>query len=470
MDGMRDELDSDIKDVTTKVDDEKKKREEAVEKLSVELKGDISGINEGLNKRIDTEVFDKIAKDRHYTMNDVSNVDVNYKLKDFAVNFIDTDVADGEVFGTSKVGKVTNVVRDEEGRIKSLDFITLNDFNDPSVEGCFLPYSTRYVLDGTKETFGGWQVSLDERVVDLADAKIRLSFLAKGECTIKTPDGIQVGRMIYDGYDSDGNLISGKVELLPGKTSPLSAVNGVSFTFNEDIQDKYVMDDETGLKSRITVVPGLKKIHVKTGIRTRSEIALRNELVSDMKIGYIENGDITPESVRLHIIDAVPEQLTGTYELKAEDDYTHAIDRDFVIDYVQGEKSFRIYKKNEYYRYSLKVVNSSDEDKTTNASVEPDIANRDIGEGGFDSIKFSFTDGEIPMFGSLDVELEKDDAFSKVVKNESGDRLVVEFDEKLLKVYANVYFEKGGDWTKVYIIDPENAKIDPKPITTIVRT
>lgn len=348
-------------------------------------------------------------------MNDVSNADVNYRLKDFAVNFIDTDVADGEVFGTSKVGKVTNVVRDEEGRIKSLDFITLNDFNDPSVEECFPPYSSRYVLDGSKETFGGWQVSLVERVVDLADAKIRLRFHAKGGCTIKTPDGTEVGRLIYDSYDSDGNLISGKVELLPGTASSLSSVNGVQFTFNKDKQDEYVTDDETGLKSRITVIPGLKKIHVKTGFRTCSKISLRNELGFDTKIGYIENGDMTPESVRLHIVDAVPEQLTGTYELKAEDDYIHAIDRDYVIDYVQDEKNFRIYKKNDYFRYNLKVVNSSDEDKTTNASVEPDIANRDIVEGGFDSIKFSFTDGEIPMFGSLEVRLQRDSEFSGVV-------------------------------------------------------
>ena len=470
LDGIQDGFDSKINGVTDKINEETKNREEAVEKLGAELKGDISKVDDELNGRIDSEVFDRIAKDRHYAMNDVSNADVNYRMKDFAVNFIDTDVADGEVFGTSKVGKVTNVVRDEDGKIKSLDFTTLNDFNDPSVEGCFPPYSTRYVLDGTKEAFGGWQVSLVERVADLADAKIRLSFYAKGGCTIRTQDGIQVGRLLDDEYDSDGKLISGKIELLPGTASPLSSVNGESLTFNETVQDKYVTDKKTGLGTRITVIPGLKKIHVKTGIRVRSEIPLRNELSSGAKVGYISNGDVFMDSVRLHVVDSVPEQLTGTYELNAESGYKHEIDRDFTLDYVQDEKRFRIYRKNEYRKYNLKVVNSSDESKTTSASVEPDIANRDIAEGGFNSVRFSFTDGEIPMFGSREVALERNDGFAKVVKNESGDKLVVEFDEQMLKVYADVHFDRGGDWKKVYVIDSDNVEIVPKPIVTVVRT
>jgi hypothetical protein len=470
IDGVNKELKSEIDATIDLINDEAKEREEEIGKLSVELKDDISKVDNNLNGRIDGEVFDKIAKDRHYVMNDVSNVDVNYRLKDFAVNFIDTDVADGVVFGTSKIGKITNVIRDEEGKIKSLDFITFNDFNDPTVEGCFPPYSQRYTLDETKPTFGGWQVSLVSREEKLEDTKISLSFHATGGCTIKTPDGIQVGRIIYDEYDSDGNLVSGKIELLPGTASPLSSVNGESFTFNETVHDKYVTDKDTGLKSRITVVPGLKKIHVKTGIRMRSELPLRNELAAGIRVGYIENGDISEDSVKLHITDAVDSQLTGTYELEAGEAYRHQINRDYAIDYLTDEKVFRIYRDEKFYRYSLTVVNSSEESKTTNATVEPDTANYRIDEDGIDSVTFSFTDGEIPMFGSKMVKLERNDDFTKVVKNDDGDKLVIEYDERLLRVVANVYFSRGGDWKKNYVIDADTYEVVPGTITTVVKT
>lgn len=439
---------------------------------------------ETLNKRIDeeTEEIDdkiketkesietKIANDKHYEIKDVSNSDKNYLIKDFTLNIIKDSISEGEVFYNTKIGKIENVVYGSDGQINSIDFVTLNDFQDKDIEHCFNPYSTRFTFNEnnnfTQESFGGYFIKFN-RATKLSESTFSLNRNARGGCDINLGSTL-VGTVLNDSYDETGKLVSGKIELVPGKASELSAFNGIQFTFDDTNQDYYFDGPTTGLSSRVHVIPALKKIHLKQNYRIANVINLRNQLSDDLEIGTIDEGQVDSSSVIVKITGNIDEQLTGVYTLNTQNDFKVDINKDYSIDYIAQQ--FRIYKNHFFYRYNLSTDISGDITETK-ATVSPDLENRLIGEGTFDTIKFSFEDSEFAYFSTQDVILTREEGFSKTISNENAS-ITITFDEITNKVVAKeTFIIKGGEFNKEYFLDPSiHSLITPTYRTDVAIT
>lgn len=162
-------LDEKIVVLSNEIDSEISNRISADAEIYSTINEEVETLNEtieetdkAINDRIDNEVnniyddveisvdnlLSTIANDKHYKIVNVSNVDKNYVLKDFAVNNIDDVVSQGSVTHDDiTIGKINGIVRDESGKITSITLTTLRDFDDKEIEHCLPPNAVSYTLD-----------------------------------------------------------------------------------------------------------------------------------------------------------------------------------------------------------------------------------------------------------------------------------------------------------------------------------
>lgn len=198
----------------------------------------------------------------------MSNVDKNYVLKDFAINNIDDVVSQGSVtHGDITIGKINGIARDEKtGKITSITLTTLRDFDDKEIEHCLPPNAISYTLNSAnefqKQVLDGYFLSFKDNG-KLSESTFSLDSHRTGGCDV-TFSGVIVGAVVDDSYDKEsGNLLSGRLELVPGSSSVLSAFDKRSFSFYDGHTEDTFEGPGAGLYSKITVVPALKKITLK---------------------------------------------------------------------------------------------------------------------------------------------------------------------------------------------------------------
>ncbi len=372
------------------------------------------------------DLLSTIANDKHYRIVNVSNVDKNYVLKDFAINNIDDVVSQGSVAHDDiTIGKINSIKRDELGNITSITLATLRDFNDKEIEHCLPPNAVQYTLNKDSgfqtQVFDGYFLSFKEDK-ELSDCKFNLDSHRTGGCDV-TLNGVIVGAVVDDGYDDAGNLISGRLELVPGVASEMSAYNGRSFTFTPTSLEDVFEGPATGLSSKTSVVPALKKITLKQNFSAYKAIQLRNEKKKDapVKIGKIGYGKISKDSMTVEITENVEEHLIGTYDLSASEEFKKDIDDDNTIEF--ADNKIKIFKKHNLYQYKMVTKKGT----TANVTVVPAIENRPIDKGTFDEISVVFGDGEIPSFDAQTVVLDREHGFTKILTN--GGTATISFNE-----------------------------------------
>lgn len=290
--------------------------DDAVEELNETIQTSADGINERIGREVDTirkdakisadNLLSAIANDKHYSIEDVSTTDKTYVVKDFTVNKITETVPDGEVLFDTTIGKLRDVRHNPDGTISSITLVTLENIKDKEVEHCFAPYSQRFVFSTTnkftEEAFDGYTITFNEGET-LGKSSFNLKPSSNGGRKVSL-GSLTVGAIVDDKSDAEGKVVSGRLELVPGKGSALSGFNGRQFTFSETEQE-YVFDGSVaGLSSKITVNPKLGangNVHLKQDFSAFEAVPLRNGLTGGVAFGRIDIGEICPASVVVRI-------------------------------------------------------------------------------------------------------------------------------------------------------------------------
>lgn len=386
-------ISEEVEQIDTKIGTLDKKIDDTEDAINVRVDKEVSAINDTIESNVEA-LLSVIENDKHYKIVNVSTADRNYVLKDFAINNIEDTVSDGEVFdGDIAIGKISEIERDEEGNITSISLTTLRDINDEKIQHCFPANSTKYtmntgnnfqtqVLDGYFMTFN--------KGATLKDSSFVLESHRTGGCDVLF-NGEVVGAVVDDSYDTDGNLLSGRLELVPNPSSDLKAFNGKVFSFHDDCWTYVFEGPADGLSSKISVNPLLKAVTLKQNFSASLAIPLRNSLCSEVEVGRINYGEINKDSITARITKNVVESLTGTYVLSG-DDFSVDIDQDNTIKYTDSK--IRIFRKHNLFEYKT----FSGTGTVTNATVVPNLENRVLGDGTFDEISVVVAEGEIPSF------------------------------------------------------------------------
>ncbi len=453
---------------------------EEVKNLNDTIEANVKAVNDRIDEEVDEindtivlsvdTLLSAIANDRHYRIVNVSTADRNYVLKDFAINNIEDVVSNGEVFHDDiAIGKITDVKRDADGKITSISIATLRDFDDRDIEHCLPPNAATYTLTQSKDDTSfqvqirdGYYMSFKQPKdsTDLEKCTFDLDSHRTGGCDV-LHNGEIVGAVVDDSYGTDGNLLSGRLELVPNPSSALSAFNGQVFSFN-DKRLEYVFEGPgSGLSSKIVVVPGMKAVTLKQNFSASEAIPLRNSLCGDVEVGRIDFGEISKDSITARITKNVVESLTGTYVLSGEK-FSVDIDEDNTIAY--ADSKIRICRKHNLFEYKT----FSGTGAVTDATVIPNLENRVLGDGTFDEISVVVAEGEIPSFEAQTIVLKRDDNFTTTLKNDNT--ATVSFNEADNTLKVDVAFVKGATFSKSYSVNKDERTMVENPSTIIVET
>ena len=272
-----------------------------------------------------------------------------------------------------------------------------------------------------------------------------------------------VGAVVDDSYDKEsGNLLSGRLELVPGSYSDLSAFDKKSFSFYDGHTECTFEGPGACLYSKIVVVPALKKITLKQNFTTTEAINLIDEGDS-VKVGRIDKGDISTESMTVRITDNVIEPLMGTYVLSSPD-FSHDIDEDHVIKF--DDSRVKIYRKHNLFEYAT-LTKDGNRSSTT---IRPNLENRVVGDGSFDKLSVFVKDAKIPSLKTDVIELSRAEGFTTTLTSDE-DETTVSFVESTNTVETNTRFKDGGaTLNQTYTIvveDRTEVKVEPE---TVVKT
>jgi hypothetical protein len=447
-----------------------------------ELNKTIEETDKAINNRIDDEVNDiyndveisvdnllsTIANDKHYKIVNVSNVDKNYVLKDFAVNNIDDVVSQGSVAHDDiTIGKISGIARDEKtGKITSITLTTLRDFDDKKIEHCLPPNAVSYTLNSGNEfqtqVLDGYFLSFKDND-ELSDSTFNLDSHRTGGCDV-TFTGVVVGAVVDDSYDKEsGNLLSGRLELVPGSSSVLSAFDKKLFSFYDRNTEYTFEGPGAGLRSKISVVPALKKITLKQNFTTTEAINLRNEVGVPVEVGRIDKGDISTESMTVRITDNVAESLMGTYVLSSPE-FSYDIDKDYVIKF--DDSRVKICRKHNLFEYKTLTKDGN----PSSTTIRPNLENRIVGDGSFDELSVFVKDAKIKSLTTDMIVLSRIEGFTKTLTSDV-DVTIVSFAEDDNTVKADTTFKDGGATLnqkyKIVVEDRTEIKND---LETIVKT
>ena len=363
------------------------------------------------------------------------------------------------------VGKINGIERDESGKITSITLTTLRDFDDKEIEHCLPPNAVSYTLDKDngfqKQVLDGYFISFKDNG-ELSNSTFNLDSHRTGGCDV-TFNGVIVGAVVDDSYDKEsGNLLSGRLELVPGSSSDLSAFDKKSFSFYDGHTECTFEGPGAGLYSKIVVVPALKKITLKQNFTTTEAINLIDEGDS-VKVGRIDKGDISTESMTVRITDNVIEPLMGTYVLSSPD-FSHDIDEDHVIKF--DDSRVKIYRKHNLFEYAT-LTKDGNRSSTT---IRPNLENRVVGDGSFDKLSVFVKDAKIPSLKTDVIELSRAEGFITTLTSDE-DETTVSFVESTNTVETNTRFKDGGaTLNQTYTIvveDRTEIKVEPE---TVVKT